>query len=82
VQDCGAYNGFVFHGVTRGSNRFENYLDVYRARDGKYLGSIKVTMDEIESVVIGSDGYIQLLINTAQRTDYVWKTPLNVKDLK
>ena len=82
VQDCGAYNGFVFHGVTRTSNRFENYLDVYRAADGKYLGSIKVTMDEIESVVIGKDGYIQLLINTAQRTDYVWKTPLNVKDLK
>lgn len=82
VQDCGAYNGFVFHGVTRGSNRFENYLDVYRARDSKYLGSIKVTMDEIESVVVGSDGYIQLLINTAQRTDYVWKTPLNVKELK
>ena len=82
VQDCGASNGFVFHGITSRKNRFLNYLDVYRAKDGRYLGSIKVTMDEIESIVVGNDGYLQLIINTDQRTDYVWKTPLNVKDLK
>ena len=82
VQDCGACNGYVFHGITSNKNRFLNYLDVYRAKDGKYMGSIKVTMDEIESVVVGNDGYVQLIINTDQRTDYVWKTPLNVRDLK
>ena len=82
VQDCGACNGYVFHGITSTRNRFLNYLDVYRAKDGKYMGSIKVTMDEIESVVVGNDGYVQLIINTDQRTDYVWKTPLNVRDLK
>ena len=82
VQDCAAYNGFVFH-CTSGSDRYkDNCLDVYRSSDGKYLGSIKVKIDEIESAVVGSDGYVQLLINTAQRTDYVWKTPLNVNDLK
>ena len=53
-----------------------------RAKDGKYLGSVKVTMDEIESAVVGNDGYLQLIINTDQRMDYVWKTPLNVRDLK
>ena len=82
VQDCGASNGYVFHGVTDRSNRFLNYLDVYRISDGKYLGSIKVKMDEYESVVVGNDGYVQLMINTAERVDYVWKTPLNVFDLQ
>lgn len=81
VQDCGAGNGYIFHGITSKSDRFLNYLDVYRASDRMYLGSIKVTIDEIESIVVGNDGYIQLLINNNTRTDYVWKTPLNVYDL-
>ena len=40
-------------------------------------------LGEIESAVVGNDGYLQLLINTmGSNTDYVWKTPLNVKELQ
>lgn len=47
-----------------------------------YLGSINVTIGEYESAVIGPGGYLELLINTNGNTDYVWRTPLNVKELK
>ena len=60
-----------------------NYLDVYRAKDNAYLGSIKITFGEIESAVVGNDGYVRLLINElGDDTDYIWKTPLNVNELK
>ncbi len=81
VQDCGASNGYVFHGVSGSNKHGTNYLDVYRVSDGKYLGSIIVKIDEIESVIVDNDGYVQLLINNTSRTDYVYKTPLNVNDL-
>ena len=82
IQDCGAQDGFVFHGISGSNKQKTNFLDIYRAQDGKYLGSIKITIGEIESAVVGNDGYLQLLINTSGKTDYVWKTPLNVNDLK
>ncbi len=82
VQDCGAQDGFIFHGISGANKHKTNYLDIYRASDYKYLGSIRIALGEIESAVIGNDGYLQLLINTPQRTDYVWKTPLNINDLK
>lgn len=82
VQDCGAAEGFVFHGISGANKHSTNYLDVYRVSDGKYLGSIKVNLDEIESAIVDNDGYVQLLINTTATTDAVWKTPLNVNDLK
>lgn len=81
VQDCGSSNGFVFHGVSGANKHGTNYLDVYRVDDGKYLGSIIVNLDEIESVIVDNDGFVQLLINNKTRTDWVYKTPLNVNDL-
>ena len=83
TQDCGAGGGFIFHGISGANKKTTNYLDVYRAEDYAYLGSIKVTLGEIESAVVGKDGYVRLLINTmGNDTDYIWKTPLNVKELK
>lgn len=82
IQDCGAGSGFIFHGISGANKKKTNYLDVYRAEDNAYLGSIKVTIGEIESIVVGNDGYVQLLINTNGETDYIWKTPLNVNELK
>lgn len=82
IQDCGAQDGFIFHGISGSNKHKTNFLDVYRASDGKYLGSIRIAIGEIESVVIGNDGYVQLLVNNPTRTDYVWKTPLNINDLK
>lgn len=81
-QDCGAGEGFIFHGISGKSKKKTNYLDIYRASDYAYLGSIKITIGEFESAVVGSDGFVHLLINTNGETDYVWKTPLNVKELK
>lgn len=83
IQDCGAGEGFIFHGISGANKKTTNYVDIYRASDNAYLGSIKVDLGEIESAVVGNDGYLQLLINTmGDDTDYVWKTPLNVKELK
>ena len=81
IQDCGAGEGIIFHGVSGANKHSTNFLDIYRASDSKYLASIKVTLGELESVVVGNDGYVQLLINNKSTTDYVWRTPLNVKDL-
>lgn len=83
TQDCGAGEGFIFHGISGSNKKKTNYLDIYRASDSAYLGSIKVSLGEIESAVVGNDGYLQLLINTMGKdTDYIWRTPLNVRELK
>ncbi len=83
TQDCGAGGGFIFHGISGANKKTTNYLDVYRAEDNAYLGSIKISLGEIESAVVGNDGYVRLLINTmGNDTDYIWKTPLNVNELK
>ena len=82
IQDCGAAEGFIFHGISGSNKKKTNYLDIYRAADGAYLGSIKITIGEIESAVVGNDGFLQLLINTSGEKDYVWKTPLNINELK
>ena len=82
IQDCGAGEGFVFHGVSGSNKKAKNQLDIYRIADMAYLGSINVTIGEYESAVIGPGGYLELLINTNGNTDYVWRTPLNVKELK
>lgn len=82
VQDCGAGGGFVFHGVSGADKASTNFLDVYRTADGAYMGSVRVRLGEIESATVDKDGYVVLLINTMKdRTDYIWKTNLNVKDL-
>ena len=82
IQDCGAGEGFIFHGVSGRSKKTKNQLDIYRAADNAYLGSIKITIGEYESAVIGPGGYLELLINTDGTTDYVWRTPLNINELK
>lgn len=82
AQDCGAAGGFLFHGVSGSNYRSVNYLDVYRISDRKYLGSIKVKLGEIESVIVNKKGYVVLLINHNGKTEGVWKTPLNIKDLQ
>lgn len=82
AQDCGAGGGFLFHAVSGANYRTANYLDVYRISDRKYLGSIKVTLGEIESAVVNRNGYVELLINHSSTVDYIWRTPLNINDLK
>ena len=83
TQDCGAGGGFIFHCISGANKKKTNFIDIYRAEDFAYLGSVKVTLGEIESACVGNDGYLRILINTmGSNTDYVWKTPLNVNELK
>lgn len=83
VQDCCAQNGFVFHCVSIGDKTGgNNYIDVYRVIDGKYMGSIQVKLGEIESAIVNNKGYLEILINATSWTDYVWRTPLKISDLK
>ena len=82
IQDCGAGEGFIFHGISGKNKKAKNQLDIYRAADMAYLGSIKITIGEVESAVVGPGGFLELLINTRGDIDYIWKTPLNVNELK
>ena len=82
IQDCGAGGGFIFHAVSGSNKHKSNYLDVYRAADNRYLGTINVSLGETESVIVTDDGWVELLINhKGTYTEYVWRTPLNVKHL-
>ncbi len=82
AQDCGAARGFIFHCVSGEGKHGTNYIDVYRASTRRYMGTIKTELDELEGVIIDDNGFIQLLSNTTTTTDYIWKTPLNIYDLK
>ena len=81
IQDCCAYGGIIVHGVTGSESQKINYVDFYRAEDEMYLGSIKITLGEIESMIVDEDGYLQLLIYTSGKKDYITKTELNMNDL-
>ena len=80
VQDCCAYDGIILHGVSGSNKKTTNYIDIYRADDSKYLGTLKLTLGEIESLVVNDKGFLELLINTPGK-DYIWTTELNVKEL-
>lgn len=80
VQDCGAYNGIIFHGVSGPNKARDNYIDVYRESDSSYLGSIKLTIGEIESLEVNSNGYLVMLINSPGQ-DWLWSTPLKVNEV-
>lgn len=81
TQDCGAHGGFLFHCISGSSLHTENYIDVYRVKDGAYLGSIKSELDEGESCIVNNEGYLEILCNRSGTPDYVWTTPLKVSDL-
>ena len=83
VQDSGAGGGIVVHALSGGNKFGINYLDFYRTSDGKYLGSFRVALGELESVIIDNAGYVQLLVNHGGTyKDWIWKTPINVNKLK
>ena len=45
----------------------------------KLPGSIECELDEIESIIVDEEGYIELLCNIIGYPDYIWKTPINMK---
>ena len=58
-----------------------NYIDFYDMINSKYLGSIECELDEIESIIVDEEGYIEVLCNVIGYPDYIWKTPINLKKL-
>ena len=72
AQDIGAYNGAIL--VCTWVSGRTSYIDIYRATDGKYLGSYDVSIGEVESCVV-DDGYLVILMNIVGTSkDYIYKT--------
>ncbi|MBQ6624125.1 MAG: fibronectin type III domain-containing protein [Mogibacterium sp.] len=80
-QDCGAYKGIMMHCVSGSDFQGTNYIDFYDMLNWKYIGSIECQLNEVESLIVDDDGYIQLLCNTKKSEDNIWKTPINMKML-
>ncbi len=66
AQDIAAYNGVVL--VCTWIEESESYIDLYRASDGAYLGSISVPIGEIESCLV-DDGHLVILMNELHTYD-------------
>ena len=69
----GAYHGVLMQVYSNGKNG-NNYIDMYRAKDGAYLGSYKVNFGELESVIV-DNGYLVMLVNMLDTSDdYIYKS--------
>lgn len=60
AQDIGAYNGVAMVCTWVAGN--ESYIDLYRIKDGAYLGSYNVPIGEIESCFV-DDKHLIILMN-------------------
>lgn len=80
-QDCGSYAGIMMHCVSGPDFHGTNYIDFYDMLQAKYIGSIECELDEVESLIVDDEGYIELLCNTKKLEDCIWKTPINMKML-
>ena len=73
TQDGAGYHGLLLQSFTK-SKKGSNYIDIYRIKDGAYLGSYKVPFGELESIVV-DNGYLVMIINiVGTSTDYIYKT--------
>lgn len=81
-QDCGAYGGIMMHCVSGANFQGTNYIDFYDMMNNKYLGSVECELNELEGIIVDDEGYIELLSNTKDAEDCVWKTPINMKMLR
>lgn len=81
VQDCGAYDGILMHCVSGEDTQQTNYIDFYDMETEKYLGSAECELNEIESLIVDDEGYIEVVCIGEQSISYIWKTPINIKNL-
>ena len=80
-QDSGAYKGIMMHCVSGKDLQGINYIDFYDMLHQKYIGSIECDLNELESLLVNEEGYLELLSNTRSDEDYIWKTPININML-
>lgn len=81
TQDCGGHAGIMFHCMSGSSKHGTNYIDLYDMRNSKYIGTLKCQLSEVESAVVDEDGYLEVLSNVSSKTDYIYKTPINIEDI-
>lgn len=81
TQDCGGHAGILFRCLSDGSRHGINYIDLYHMKTGRYLGTISCDLSEVESCIVDSDGFLEILANNTSNTDYIWKTDLNIDTL-
>ena len=81
VQDSCAYGGIMLHGVSGSDEQGTNYIDFYDMVEGRYLGSIECQLNEIESILVDEEGFIEIMSNARGTEDYIWKSPFNMKVL-
>ena len=81
VQDSGAYGGILMQGVSGPDEQKTNWIDFYDMTAGTYIGSAELDLNELESIIVDEEGYIEVVCNAKGATDYIWKTPINMKAL-
>lgn len=81
TQDCGGAGGIMMRCLSDKTRHGINYVDLYDMEEGKYLGSLECDLSEVEGVDVDEEGFMLLLCNTKEYEDYIWKTPINIKDL-
>lgn len=82
TQDIGGYGGIMIRCLSpNGNTHGINYIDLYDMRNGTYLGSLSCDLSEVESAIVDSEGFLQILANNSGGTDYIWKTDINIETL-
>lgn len=81
TQDCGGHAGIMMRCLSGSDRHGTNYVDLYDMIHGEYLGTIACDLSEVESAAVDDEGYMILLANTTDSTDYIWKTPINIEDI-
>lgn len=70
-QDMGAYHGIILQVITMDKGG-KNYIDMYRAKDGAYLGSYKVKVGELESVFVDNGKLVFLMNKMLTSKDHIY----------
>lgn len=81
MQDCCAYGEILMSCVSGEDYMGTNYIDFYDMHSGTYLGSVECELNELESIIVDEEGYIELLCNARGKSEYIWKTPINMKSI-
>ena len=81
TQDCGGHAGILMRCLSDKSKHGVNLIDLYDMVNLKYLGTIECNLSEVESAIVDDEGYMELLRKKKNKTDYIWKTPINIDDL-
>ena len=81
TQDCGGHGGILMHCISGSDRHGVNYIDLYDMEKGSYLGSLGCDLSEVEGCIVDDEGYLEILANNTNDTDYIWKTPINIDSL-